>query len=90
MDFQWDVAKAKANLRKHDVSFDEAASVFFDPLAVSGNDPDHSTDESRFITFGLSSRGRLLAVIHTVREESIRIISARRATRTERNLYEEG
>ena len=90
MDFQWDVAKAKANLRKHGVSFDEAASVFFDSFAVSGNDPDHSMDESRFITFGLSSRGRLLAVIHTVREESIRIISARRATRTERNLYEEG
>jgi uncharacterized protein len=88
--FQWDAAKAKANLRKHGVSFDEAASVFFDPLAVSGNDPDHSTDESRFITFGLSSRGRLLAIIHTVRGESIRIISARRATRTERKLYEEG
>jgi uncharacterized DUF497 family protein len=50
--FQWDAAKAKANLRKHGVSFDEAASVFFDPLAVSGNDPDHSADESRFITFG--------------------------------------
>lgn len=90
MDFQWDVAKARANLRKHGVSFDEAASVFFDPLAVSGNDPDHSTDEYRFITFGMSSRGRLLAVIHTVRTESIRIISARRATRTERKLYEEG
>ena len=90
MDFQWDPAKAKANLRKHGVSFNEAASVFFDPLAVSGNDPDHSTDESRFITFGWSSRGRLLAVIHTVRAESIRIISARRATGTERKLYEEG
>lgn len=90
MDFQWDVAKAKANLRKHGVSFDGAASVFFDPLAVSGNDPDHSTDESRFITFGLSSGGRLLAVIHTARAESIRIISARRVTRTERKLYEEG
>ena len=90
MDFQWDVAKARANLRKHGVSFDEAASAFFDPLAVSGNDPDHSTDEDRFITFGLSSRGRLLTVVHTVRTESIRIISARRATRTERKLYEEG
>ena len=90
MDFQWDVTKAKANLRKHGVSFDEAASVFFDSLAVSGNDPDHSADESPFITFGVSSRGRLLTIIHTVRGESIRIISVRRATRTERTLYEEG
>jgi hypothetical protein len=90
VDFQWNAAKARANIRKHGVSFDEAASVFFDPLAVTGNDPDHSTEESRFITFGLSSRGQLLAVIHTVRAESIRIISARHATRSERRLYEEG
>ena len=90
MDFQWDLGKARSNLRKHGVSFDKAASVFFDPLAVSGNDPDHSIDESRYVTFGLSSRGRLLAVIHTVRADSIRIISARRATRNERRLYEEG
>ena len=90
MDFQWDVAKAKTNLRKHGITFDEAASVFFDPLAVSGNDPDHSAEEYRFITFGLSARSRLLAVIHTVRAESIRIISARRATSAERKLYEEG
>jgi uncharacterized DUF497 family protein len=90
VDFQWDLGKARSNLRKHGVSFDEAASVFFDPLAVSGNDPDHSIDESRYVTFGLSSRGRLLAVIHTVRADSIRIISARRATRNERRLYEEG
>jgi uncharacterized DUF497 family protein len=61
--FQWYAAKAKANLRKHGVSFDEAASVFFDPHAVSGDDPDHSADESRFITFGVSSRGRLLTII---------------------------
>lgn len=90
MDFEWDAPKAKANLRKHRVAFDEAASVFFDPLAVTGNDPDHSTEESRFITFELSSRGRLLTIIHTARGESIRIISARRATRTERSIYEEG
>jgi uncharacterized DUF497 family protein len=90
VDFQWDLGKARSNLRKHGVSFDETASVFFDPLAVSGNDPDHSIDESRYVTFGLSSRGRLLAVIHTVRADSIRIISARRATRNERRLYEEG
>jgi uncharacterized DUF497 family protein len=90
VDFQWDLGKARSNLRKHGVSFDEAASVFFDPLAVSGNDPDHSIDESRYVTFGLSSRRRLVAVIHTVRADSIRIISARRATRNERRLYEEG
>jgi len=90
VEFQWDRGKARSNLRKHGVSFDEAASVFFDPLAVSGNDPDHSIDESHYVTFGLSSRGRLLTVIHTVRGDAIRIISARRATRTERKLYEEG
>jgi uncharacterized protein len=90
VDFQWDSKKSKSNLKKHGVTFDEAASVFFDSLAVSGNDPDHSTDESRYITFGLSSKGRLLTVIHTVRTDSIRIISARRATRSERKLYEEG
>jgi uncharacterized DUF497 family protein len=60
VDFQWDPGKAKSNLRKHGVSFDEAVSVFFDPLfAVSGNDPDHSIDEPRYVTFGLSSRGRV-------------------------------
>lgn len=90
MRFEWNALKAAANLRKHGVSFDEAASVFFDPLSATGNDPDHSLDERRFVTFGLSSSGRLLVVAHTEHDEVIRIITARQATRSERNLYEEG
>lgn len=90
MNFEWDAAKAAANATKHRVSFDEAATVFLDPLAVSGPDPDHSTGELRYVTFGLSSLGRLLVVAHTHRPGSIRIISARRADRSERKIYEEG
>jgi uncharacterized DUF497 family protein len=90
MKFEWTTAKATSNVRKHGVSFDEAGSVFLDPLAVSGPDPDHSVGESRYITFGMSSLGRLLAVSHTYRPDAIRIISARRITRAERKIYEEG
>ena len=90
MEFEWDSPKAAVNLRKHGVSFDEAATVFLDRLAVSGSDPDHSVDESRYITFGMSSLGKLLAVSHTYRPGGIRIISARRVARAERNIYEEG
>lgn len=90
MHFEWDEHKAASNLRKHGVSFDEAGSVFLDPLAVSGPDPDHSIGESRVVTFGLSSLGRLLAVSHTYRPGAIRIIGARRVDRSERKLYEEG
>lgn len=90
MTFEWDPLKAESNLKKHGVSFDEAASVLFDPLAVSGNDPDHSIHEFRFVTFGFSSKGRLLSVVHTVHGNSIRVISARLATKVERRLYEEG
>lgn len=90
MEFEWDAPKAAENLRKHGVSFDEAASVFLDQLAVSGRDPDHSVGESRYITFGMSSLGQLLSVSHTYRTGGIRIISARRVTRLERKLYEEG
>lgn len=89
MKFEWDAAKADANLGKHRVSFDEAGSVFLDPLAISGPDPDHSVGESRYITFGMSSLGRLLAVSHSYRPGVIRIIGARRVTRAERKLYEE-
>ena len=89
MKFEWDTAKAKANVRKHGVTFDEAGSAFLDQLALSGSDPDHSIGEPRYITFGMSSLGRLLAVFHTHRPGVIRIISARRATRAERKLYEE-
>ena len=90
MTFDWDSKKAEANLRKHGVSFDEAATVFLDSMAVSGPDPDHSTEEDRYITFGFSRLGRLLAVCHAYRPGAIRIISARRVTRGERKLYEEG
>lgn len=89
MRFQWDPRKAKLNLRKHRVSFEEATTAFRDPLSASGSDPDHSAGEHRFVTFGRSSRGRLLTVSHTERGESIRIISARRATKQEREIYEE-
>jgi uncharacterized DUF497 family protein len=88
--FEWDPKKAAANLRKHGVSFAEAASVFLDPLAISGPDPDHSIGEERFITFGASSLGRLIAVSHSYRPGAIRVINARRATRHERTFYEEG
>lgn len=90
MKFDWDAKKAESNLRKHSVSFDEAATVFLDAMAVSGPDPDHSIAEDRFITFGFSRLGRLLAVCHLYRPGTIRIISARRVTRGERKLYEEG
>lgn len=90
MRIEWDSAKAANNLRKHRVSFEEASSVFYDPLAVTGADPDHSEDEERLVTFGMSPGGQLLVVSHTERGEAIRIISARIATRTERRIYEEG
>lgn len=87
--FEWDASKAASNLRKHRISFEEAASVFNDPLAYTFNDPDHSVGESRFLTFGYSRRQRLLAVVHSERDTTIRIISARRATRHERDIYEQ-
>ena len=90
MEFEWDEKKAAANERKHGISFHEAATVFGDQLANTFSDPDHSKDECRFITFGLSRFDRLLVVSHTEREPRLRIISARLATRTERRIYEEG
>lgn len=90
MRFEWDPAKAKRNLRKHRISFEEACSVFYDPLAITGDDPDHSIAEERMITFGVSSANRLLVVAHTERNDTIRIISARIATSHERKIYEEG
>ena len=86
--FEWDETQAVANLRKHAVPFEEAASVFSDPLAYTFGDPDHSVGEQRLLTFGLSQSGRLLAVIHAERGRAIRIISARKATRHERGIYE--
>lgn len=90
MRFEWHGHKAAANIEKHRVSFEEAATVFADELSLTGSDPDHSAGESRFVTFGLSAAGRLLVVAYTERGERIRIISARLATRSERMLYEEG
>ena len=90
MQFEWDPEKAASNLRKHGVSFDEAATVFEDDLSLTGRDPDHSVGEIRLITFGLSSAGHLLVVSDAERGNRIRIISARPATRPERKLYEEG
>ena len=89
MEFEWHDPKAAINIQKHGVSFEEAASVFLDQLAVTGPDPDHSIGEDRYITFGMSRLGRLLAVSHTYRPGTIRIITGRRVTRFERKLYEE-
>lgn len=90
MKFEWDPKKALSNLRKHKVSFEEASRTLSDPMAATGADPDHSIGEFRYITFGVSERGRLLVVAHTERGESIRIISARIAGKGERKIYEEG
>jgi uncharacterized DUF497 family protein len=88
MEFEWDDAKAKVNLAKHGVAFQEAATLFGDPLAMTYFDPDHSDDEDRYITFGTAASGRLLVVSHTDRGDVTRIISARAATRRERKAYE--
>jgi uncharacterized DUF497 family protein len=88
--FEWDNAKAQSNLIKHGVSFEEAASVFGDPLAFTFPDPDHSIGEKRWLTFGVSISDRLLVVAHAERSRSIRIISVRKATRHERGIYERG
>jgi uncharacterized protein len=89
--YEWDPAKAAANLRKHGVAFQEATTVFLDPLAISYSDPDHSVGEARFITVGYSALSRLLFVAHRdLGEERTRIMSARMATRRERREHEEG
>jgi hypothetical protein len=88
MKIEWDPRKARSNLRKHRVSFEEAATALSDPMAATGADPDHSITEERYVTFGVSERGRLLVVAHTDEEETIRIISARIASKGERELYE--
>ena len=90
MEFEWDPEKGAANLAKHGVSFEEATSVFGDPLATTISDPDHSVGEERFLSTGLSSQQRVLIVWHTEREEVIRIVGAREATPRERRIYESG
>ena len=89
MEFEWDGAKAAANLAKHDVAFEEAKTVFDDPLYVDFYDPDHSQDEHRYIIIGQSNQGRILIVSYTERDDAIRLISARELTRGERKNYEE-
>ncbi len=87
--FEWDRAKASANQRKHGVSFEEAATVFADECSLTIPDPDHSQVEQRLILLGTSYRGKMLVVVHTERGDSIRVISARPASRRERQQYEE-
>jgi len=90
MKIEWDPQKARSNLRKHKVPFEEAATALSDPMAATGDDPDHSVGEFRYVTFGMSERGRLLVVAHTERGQTIRIISARVASKGELKIYEEG
>jgi uncharacterized protein len=90
MTFQWNPDKASSNIKKHGVSFEEAVTVFGDPLAVTISDPDHSVGEFRFLTTGQSTLQRLLVVSHTEREGEVSLISARLATRQEKQNYESG
>ena len=90
MDHEWDDEKAALNLEKHGVSFEEAATVFDDPLYVDLYDPDYSTEEHRYLIVGASKKGRLLIVSYTERENILRFISARELTPAERKAYEEG
>ncbi len=87
-EFEWDDEKAISNLKKHDVSFEEGTTIFNDPLIATILDPDHSKDEERYISIGISVQRRLLVVVHTEREERIRLISCRKATNAERKTYE--
>ncbi|MDJ0597960.1 MAG: BrnT family toxin [Crocosphaera sp.] len=90
MEFEWNPDKAIKNIQKHNVSFTEAATIFNDPLSLTYPDPDHSLYENRYITIGLSQTGKIIILAHTDRNNKIRIISARLATRQERRFYEEG
>jgi len=87
--YEWDAGKAARNVKKHGVDFTEAASVFLDPLAVTYQDPDRSEGERRYITAGESTRRRVILVSHLDRDDRIRIISARKATRKEAHAYRE-
>lgn len=87
--FEWDPAKASSNLEMHGVSFEEAQSVFLDTTSLTIPDPLHSNGEQRFITIGISVMGTILVVVHTDRDDRIRLISARRSNRRERKIYEQ-
>ena len=90
MKFEWNLEKARQNLEKHSVSFEEAATVFNDSLSVTFPDPQHSLGENRYVMIGVSKFGKLLVVAHTDRNDNVRLISARKATRQEKRFYEEG
>ena len=90
MNFEWDPRKAAKNRVKHGVSFHEAATVFANPLSITYSDPDHSREEERYLTVGVSRSGRVLIIAHTDRGEDIRVISARKTTPHERKQHEEG
>lgn len=87
--FEWDLRKARSNLAKHGVGFDEATTIFGDPFSLTIPDPEHSSAEERYITMGTAFNAKLIVVVHTDRGDNIRIISARRASRRERKCYEE-
>jgi len=89
LNFEWDPNKDATNREKHGISFDEASTAFFDPLSSTVLDPRHSDDEARFVLVGLTYSGRLVVVFHTDRDEAVRLISARLATRSERRAYEQ-
>ncbi len=87
---EWDPVKAESNLRKHGVAFDEACSIFGDPMFITFLDEEHSAQEPRYITIGVSNQNRLLLVANADREDRVRLISARKATKNEREFYESG
>ncbi len=89
LEFEWDLRKAETNLRKHKVTFQEASTVFADPLSATIHDPDHSDIEDRYLTIGLFIAGRILIIAHSERNNRIRIISARELTSPEKRHYEE-
>ena len=88
MKFEWDEEKAEINLKKHGISFEKSKVVFGDPFSITTDDPDHSKKEQRFIDIGKSASGRLLVVVYTERGNKTRIISCRKATPSERRIYE--
>jgi len=90
LQFEWDFKKSQSNKRKHKITFEEATTIFGDPLSITIHDPAHSTGEDRFITIGISVNNQLIVVVHTDRNDIIRIISARKATKNERIQYEQG
>jgi len=89
LDFDWDEAKAIANLKKHKISFEEAKTVFADPFSITVDDPKHSIDERRFVDIGAAANGKVFVVSYTQRGENIRLISCRKSTKAERKIYEE-